>query len=469
MILSQLRPADLLLAISASPLLFRCYQESRISILRNLSLNTIHPGNLQLAWAVLGVPTFTAPTERFFIPDYQRRRHSENDLDRMNETVQACFDQAKVSTGITMEIDNTIWTRLFKLCYITDFFIAAYAEGALMRLHCAVSSQAVRRGLDMPTLSSSANAPLSDTEHARLQRAFFNFEFCRKTSVAVRCLNDWTTDDVHGAVAGMTKVRLNRWEAEELETVMEFVRRYARTAAEEIEDRFLQEAGGSPSGQTGAWDALTGEPALPKSPYEVPSWAWDTVPYVRLYGLVAIDHHGRRQAGQPDFMLDLGLAFLKRLKTVGTTEQRAMLRLYSWRTSGAWVNTCLARQRVRSEGARHDLAAHRDRLSEPNAGYRWIENMPTGSRECTYEALFSAGGHTVPETGLVFWSRDRLKDMMVFEFSTKELGIVPYRIEPAHPWAAIPPEDLNSERYFILTLSDPWRKEEHCRLLTFDY
>ena len=406
-------PSDLHSLTSASPQCLRALNEGRRTVIRSVVLRAISPENMPLALAACGAPTI------------QESLRKKGPFDWPGEdAIVEGFMKMRSLPPRTADID---WQRLFRLCGLTEIFIAEFSSAAIGYLRSVLATSA-------PAHEDS----LSDTERERLQRAFFRFEYLRKCFRTGHTTNGWHWTGVGQLFDQVFLEKLEGWEREELSSIYAFMRKRLEATFDEVEDFAI--------------DAFRRGSAEEESEARRQGLTIDkSVPYHNLinvldYPCLWLFEEGSkyRQQDQVDAILTLGLPFLRKLWTLepatrakivksygGVTRFDNFLELFRRRFMLGYYNGPysepddtptdreLEEGNKTSEATVPDSASHEavDATNRPNAGWLWSAGFEESGLDDDHELC----GWGFARLGLIFWDKPRLESAGLYGTTLKAL------------------------------------------------
>ena len=215
-------PRDLHALISASPTCLKIFISRRAPILASVLTSAIHSAALHHALAVLHAPPPPPSPNSHHAPHHPPQGASPPEI------ITSFLD--KYFSGDTFELPADIpgLIALCRLWSLVSRFSNAYYRRATRRLEKTPVDE----------LGPARPAPLSTTERARLERAFFRFElYSRLFSVQGRHRRKsvLSSDDQFR----LFLARLKPWEVEEMSCVHNYFTSIVRGLIEDLEERIV--------------------------------------------------------------------------------------------------------------------------------------------------------------------------------------------------------------------------------------
>lgn len=212
-------PQDLYSLISASPQCLCAFRANRRRILWSVLKNGIQPAALRHALAVFQIPP---------IPSFTNR--SPKKVTQMAKAFHF-FSKKYFAQQLPVELPSDVGTiiNLFKFLSLVNRFIDQYVIHATRQM-----------GLE---LSSAQFPPLSATERARIQRAFFRYELYSRMFL----VNNW-------GINVMAQVyffkRMTRWEVEEIVYIHNYLACLITEVVDDLQEEIVQAALVAPGATT---------------------------------------------------------------------------------------------------------------------------------------------------------------------------------------------------------------------------
>ena len=401
-------PSDLVTLTKASPQCYRIFKSSEGLVLSSVVRNTLLPEILPLAITACEASTIA---EFASAPPFSYRSHDDVYLEDLWYLIDHFCDEreGRLSSCDLSPQNGALWSRMFRLCVVVEFFVLRFAQHALGRMQLLVADPT--GDLDGATLdaSSTSSIELSTTERARLQRAFLRFEIHRKlfcTGLFDCVLGVESSEDRRKA---RTLDSLSPWEREEFSCVYLYLIEVVTGLVHNMEDHIVAKI----QSLSRRADCVEAE----KSAEEMAKPQWnrrDAAGDLLFACLSSLSNPSKRyQLENVERIVGHGLPFLRMFFQNDIFGQLRLYQAFSNHScQSSFQRDLVAMPYYDGEVKDSSLESCCDDLKSANAGWLWSTQFSESSQPRLMRHRSGMG-----QLGYMFWDKPRLENLKLFNMS----------------------------------------------------